>query len=73
MGLWNKVLTFSNPHFRYEGKFENNLMHGEGLMIWPDSTYYQGSFKKNGIHGEGVYTDREGIRLYGYVNKLFLI
>jgi hypothetical protein len=39
---------------KYEGYWENDLMHGEGLYIWKKNGWYRGMFNRGEITGKGV-------------------
>jgi hypothetical protein len=41
---------------KYEGLFENGMMHGKGKVVFPSGNVWQGEFDKGRMHGEGVFT-----------------
>lgn len=48
----------------YEGKKVNNVPHGEGTMVYPDSSRYTGEWKNGKRHGKGVLTNPHGDIIY---------
>ena len=50
--------------YKYEGKFENNQMNGEGKLFLRDKLVYEGQFKNNLFHGVGVYTNPDSGAVY---------
>lgn len=38
----------------FNGKFLNNMMHGEGNFKWSNGQEYQGEWRQNQVHGKGV-------------------
>lgn len=39
--------------FKYEGTFENDKKHGEGVFTWPSGNKYVGQFMNDYRHGYG--------------------
>ena len=40
---------------RYEGKFDNALPEGNGVMTWVSGNVWEGEFKQGLIHGQGLF------------------
>ena len=47
----------------YEGQWSHNLMHGFGILIFPDGNRYEGEFVKDRREGRGKYFWKDG-RVY---------
>lgn len=41
---------------KFEGLFDNGMMHGKGKVVFPSGNVWQGEFDKGRMHGEGVFT-----------------
>ncbi len=60
-GKWVKwLLKEPNPlkqsdklYFSYEGDYENDKKHGEGIFRWPSGNEYRGKFVNDFRHGFG--------------------
>jgi hypothetical protein len=37
----------------YKGEFKNALLHGRGVMTWPDGRIYDGEYSQDKKHGHG--------------------
>ena len=35
----------------YSGDWQNNMMHGRGILIWKDGRKYDGEFQNDKKHG----------------------
>ena len=40
---------------KYEGSWDRDKKHGEGLAVFKDGSIYQGSFKKEHFEGQGKF------------------
>jgi hypothetical protein len=58
------VVAFPNGD-RYEGSFENGLMHGWGIYTTQTGTRYEGQFHQDLKHGKGTLVHRSGERYSG--------
>ena len=50
---------------RYEGAFENDARHGQGVYDYPDGSRYEGGWKAGERHGEGIEIAADGKRTEG--------
>ena len=48
------ICVFEND---YNGKFKNDVPHGQGVMQWPDGKRFEGQFINGKQHGIGMYQD----------------
>ena len=39
----------------YKGSWDNNILHGQGLLTSPDGSTYEGSFVKGNWTGKGTF------------------
>ena len=39
----------------YEGQWEHDLKHGQGVYLWEDGDRYEGLWKNSKRHGNGNY------------------
>lgn len=58
------VVAFPNGD-RYEGSFENGLMHGWGIYTTQTGSRYEGQFHQDLKHGKGTLVYRNGERYSG--------
>ena len=57
----------------YEGMFENNKRHGQGIYKWANGDVYKGSYQNGKMHGEGICTLPNGAIYEGqWINNDFL-
>ncbi|GAA4823239.1 hypothetical protein GCM10023331_04610 [Algivirga pacifica] len=49
----------------YEGKWQDNLMHGRGVLHYADGSTYEGYFAYGKKHGYGVFTWADGDKYTG--------
>jgi hypothetical protein len=54
---------------KYEGGWEKDKMHGEGLMVFPDKSIYIGSYVKGMREGKGKYAWGTGEEYEGQWKK----
>lgn len=47
-----------------QGTFEQNLMHGKGLLEWNNVCWYEGDFINGYRHGRGMMVDGENHYMY---------
>lgn len=40
---------------KFEGVFENGMMHGKGKVVFPSGNVWKGDFDHGRLHGEGVF------------------
>lgn len=45
---------------KYEGQWEKDMMHGEGIASFPDGSIYRGTFKQGQFDGYGRFEWFEG-------------
>ena len=50
---WPLRLSFSCR--RFDGKFENGLPEGHGIMMWASGDVWEGEFKQGLVHGQGTF------------------
>ncbi|EAR07812.1 hypothetical protein MED297_05189 [Reinekea sp. MED297] len=50
---------------RYEGTFENSLLHGTGKVVTADGQVWEGTFEQGELTGAGTYSDGEDERYEG--------
>ncbi len=48
-------LRRSVPCRRFNGRFENGLPEGKGVMTWVSGNVWEGKFKDGLIHGQGIF------------------
>ncbi|KAK2575662.1 hypothetical protein KPH14_012058 [Odynerus spinipes] len=46
------------------GQFEQNQIHGNGMLEWQSNSWYEGKFAKGYRHGKGTLLDKDYHRLY---------
>ena len=44
---------------KYEGDYDNDLKHGQGVYTYPNGDVYEGEWKEGLRHGSGKYTYKE--------------
>ena len=44
---------------KYEGDYQNDLKHGQGVYTYPNGDVYEGEWKNGLRHGNGRYTYKE--------------
>lgn len=49
----------------YDGDIQDNLFHGEGVLIWPDERRYEGEFREGLMTGQGRLELRDGCIMEG--------
>lgn len=49
----NPTATKDSTFYSYEGEYENDKKHGEGIFIWPSGNFYKGTFLNDFRHGYG--------------------
>lgn len=47
-------IYYSYDSFMYIGQWDQNCLHGEGLLVIPFGAYLFGEFRNNRIHGVGI-------------------
>lgn len=52
--------TQVEKYLLYEGEFQNNQVHGKGLLRFRDGVVYKGTFNKGLAHGNGQIIDQKG-------------
>ena len=50
---------------KYEGNWEEDKQHGQGLETWPDGARYDGSYVLGKKHGIGKFTWADGSTYFG--------
>ena len=62
----NKITKYSENKTKYEflGEFQNNLRHGHGKMIFPDTSIFIGNWIDNKAT-EGTFTDKKAVSKKG--------
>mmetsp|Transcript_19861 Transcript_19861/g.46450 ORF Transcript_19861/g.46450 Transcript_19861/m.46450 type:complete len:314 (+) Transcript_19861:29-970(+) len=53
----------------YEGDFQDNMAHGQGLLTWTDGRTYRGAWVKNEMDGQGEASWPDGRRYKGAYYK----
>ena len=48
----------------YEGEYEDDLPHGEGVLKFKNGDKYEGQFDHDKFKGHGVYTSSDGSVLH---------
>ena len=51
------------------GTFENDQMHGNGTLFYPDGKKYSGGFIFGKRHGKGIFTYADGSAYVGKFNS----
>ena len=46
--------SFANPYFKYNGGWEQGMMHGEGTLTLADGSSYEGAFVAGEMSGYGL-------------------
>jgi hypothetical protein len=52
---------------RFEGNFENDKIHGHGMMESPDGKKYVGNWANDKKHGNGTLYSKDGSIIYSGV------
>jgi len=54
-----------NCNMTYNGDFENDVPHGNGVLTYPSGDIYEGSFEYSEFHGVGIMTYKDGSEYSG--------
>lgn len=53
----------------YQGQWHNDLMHGDGKLVWPDGSVYRGEFNQGRMTGKGRLEETDGAVYIGDFNE----
>lgn len=54
------IYVLANSSKIMEGNFQDNMLWGEGKIMWPDGKEYEGTFRKGKRYGFGVMKFADG-------------
>jgi hypothetical protein len=57
--------NYSDGHSSYQGRWENDRMHGRGFYIGASGATYDGDFLDSKFHGQGIYKWPDGAEYRG--------
>jgi hypothetical protein len=48
----------------YDGEWDHDNWHGQGILTWPDGRRYEGNWNRNKMHGRGLFWAPGGNRVF---------